>query len=409
MISWNQVAIPEIPLPNKSLSIYSTDKRDLIELPKKNSYQIYVCGITPYDSTHLGHAATYLTFDILIRYLKALGGNINYIQNITDIDDPLLERATRDNVDWRDLALSQIELFRNDMTALRILPPSHYEGAVDAIPDVVKAIQELETKGAVYQIDHDRYFDIKSDPNFGFESHLDRKTMMEIFAERGGDPTRAGKRDPLDALLWLAKRPAEPFWNSPFGEGRPGWHIECAAIALKFAANNGSDYVLDVQGGGSDLIFPHHEMSASQTKVLTGKSLARAFVHAGLIGLDGEKMSKSKGNLLFVSKLIESGISPMAIRWALLKRHYRSDYMWIRNETDLAKEEIAALVRKLNEKEIPATEVLINRIYDAVANDLDTPTALAAINEWVHGNGSGGDAKKLRAVLDALLGIVLPS
>jgi L-cysteine:1D-myo-inositol 2-amino-2-deoxy-alpha-D-glucopyranoside ligase len=409
MHSWPKPPIPHIKNAEIPLSIYSTDKQTFITLPLKNNYQIYVCGITPYDATHLGHAATYLTFDILIRYLKVLGSDVNYIQNITDIDDPLLERANRDNVDWKDLAHSQIELFRSDMTALRILPPTHYEGAVAAIPDVIQSINALDLKDAVYKVEEDLYFEIEKDDDFGYESHLSREEMLQIFAERGGDPSRPGKKDPLDALLWLAQRPNEPFWSSPFGSGRPGWHIECAAIALKFADNLDDEFVLDIQGGGSDLIFPHHEMSASQTKLLTGKHLARAFVHTGLIGLDGEKMSKSKGNLLFVSKLISEGNSSMSIRWALLKRHYRSDYMWMRTEIEEANLELKNLEKKLAGEEIPPTAALIDLIYRAIAEDLNTAKAIQAINDWVSNDGSGGNKEELKETLDALLGILLAS
>jgi len=407
MNSWPTTVYPKVPLAIAPLQIFTTDQQKIISLEKRARYQIYVCGITPYDATHLGHAATYLTFDILIRYLRAQGAEVNYIQNITDIDDPLLERAKRDKVNWKDLALSQIDLFRSDMTALRILPPSHYEGAVNAIPDVVHAIKKLAEHNAVYALDHDIYFPISATTDFGFESKLSRAQMLKIFAERGGDPTREGKRDPLDALLWLSRRPDEPSWPSEFGEGRPGWHIECAAIALKFAENTDSDYVLDIQGGGSDLIFPHHEMSAAQTKVLTGKNLAKAFVHAGLIGLDGEKMSKSKGNLVFVSKLLEEGVSPMAIRWALLQRHYREDYMWQRDETQIAQSELNNLISKLNQDEIPATDHLIEKIYACVGEDLNTPAAIKEINDWVNSKGSGGKRDELVAVLDGLLGIQL--
>jgi L-cysteine:1D-myo-inositol 2-amino-2-deoxy-alpha-D-glucopyranoside ligase len=407
MHSWPSPQIPDIPKATIPLSIFSTDKRSLVTLPIKKNYQIYVCGITPYDATHLGHAATYLSFDILIRYLKTLGAEVNYIQNITDIDDPLLERANRDNVDWKELAQSQIQLFRSDMQALRILPPNHYEGAVAAIPDVIQAINTLESKDAVYKVENDLYFEIGRDLNFGFESHLSKDEMLTIFAERGGDPNRSGKKDPLDALLWLSRRPNEPTWNSPFGNGRPGWHIECAAIALKFAEPSDDEYVLDIQGGGSDLIFPHHEMSASQTKLLTGKKLARAFVHTGLIGLDGEKMSKSKGNLLFISKLISEGSSPIAIRWALLKRQYRSDYMWTRTEIDQAQVEIDHLERKLSATEIPPTAQLIDSIYKNLANDLSTAETIQAINEWVSTEGNGGNKEELVKTLDGLLGILL--
>jgi len=406
MKSWPTVDFPKIPRALLPLKIYSTAAQSVIEIPAKSNYQMYVCGITPYDATHLGHAATYLTFDLVHRYWLSMGAEINYIQNITDIDDPLLERANRDGVDWRELAHSQIELFRSDMHFLRILPPTHYEGAVDAIPDVVTAIEKLAEKNSVYDIELDKYFEVHKDLGFGSESHLPESEMLRIFAERGGDPERAGKRDPLDALLWLANRPGEPAWNSKFGPGRPGWHIECAAIALKYATLN-PDYILDIQGGGQDLIFPHHEMSASQVKIMTGIEFARAYVHAALIGLDGEKMSKSRGNLVFVSKLIQEGISPMAIRWALLKRPYRSEYMWMRTETDQAQIEIDRLTSKLHTKEIPPTTELISTIYDSLANDLNSAAAIQAINSWVEQIGTGGDAESLRNVIDGLLGIAL--
>lgn len=406
MHSWPSVPFPQIPKAEKALQVYSTEAEQLVEIPIKDKYQMYVCGITPYDATHLGHAATYLTFDLINRYWRALGAEVNYIQNITDIDDPLLERANRDGVDWKELAHSQIDLFRSDMELLRVLPPSHYEGAVDAIPDVVEAIKVLNDRGAVYGVDSDKYFEVHKDQNFGSESHMSEAQMLEIFAERGGDPKRAGKKDPLDALLWLAHREGEPAWPSIYGDGRPGWHIECAAIALKFADHSG-EFIIDVQGGGKDLIFPHHEMSASQVKLLTGKSFARAFVHAALIGLDGEKMSKSRGNLVFVSKLIAEGVNPMAIRWALLKRPYCQEYMWLRTETAEAQNEIDALVAKLNSGAIPATATLITDIYNFIADDLKSAEAIAAINAWVASDGTGGDANALRSVIDGLLGIAL--
>lgn len=405
MKSWAAPSLPSIPKASKALRIFSTEAQALVEIPIKDKYQMYVCGITPYDATHLGHAATYLTFDLVVRYWRALGAEVNYIQNITDIDDPLLERANRDGVDWQELAHSQIDLFRSDMEFLRVIPPAHYEGAVEAIPDVVTAIESLATSNAVYEVESDKYFEVHKDVKFGSESHLTKPQMMKIFAERGGDPERVGKRDPLDALLWLAKRPGEPSWDSPFGAGRPGWHIECAAIALKFAQST-ENYVIDIQGGGQDLIFPHHEMSASQVRILTGKEFAQAYVHAALIGLDGEKMSKSRGNLVFVSELIKQGVDPMAIRWALLKRPYRSEYMWQRTETKEAELELANLKNKLK-GEIPPTSELISKIYDLLANDLNSAAAIAAINEWVGRYGSGGDGDELTRVIDGLLGISL--
>ena len=408
MHSWSAVPVSKVPLKPLPLRVYSTKAQDLVSIPIKDRYQMYVCGITPYDATHLGHAATYLTFDLVNRFWRASGSKVNYIQNITDIDDPLLERANRDGVDWRELAHAQIDLFRSDMEALRVLPPEHYEGAVDAIPDVIAAIKKLFAAGAVYKVDNDEYFEVHKDLEFGSESHLKSTEMLEIFAERGGDPDRAGKRDPLDALLWLAERSGEPSWPSDLGAGRPGWHIECAAIALKFANQTGTT-IIDIQGGGSDLIFPHHEMSASQVRVLTGKEFAAAYVHAGLIGLDGEKMSKSKGNLVFVSKLISEGVDPMVIRWALLKRHYREDYMWLRTEINVAKLELDTLKRALQRTYVPPTEDLVLAIYEALADDLDSPRAISLINEWAGREEDGGDTSQLRRALDSLLGIVLPS
>ena len=218
-----------------------------------------------------------------------------------------------------------------------------------------------------------------------------------LFRSRGGDPNRSGKRDPLDPLLWLAERVGEPSWTSDLGAGRPGWHIECAAIALKFADHSGNT-IIDIQGGGSDLIFPHHEMSASQVRLLTGKEFSLAYVHAGLIGLDGEKMSKSRGNLIFISKLISEGVDPMVIRWALLKRHYREDYMWLRSEIDIAKNEFEALTLSVQKSSIPLTGDLVKKIYQSMANDLDSPRAIASINQWVKSEGSGGDVTELSEI-----------
>lgn len=407
MNSWSSVDIPTIKKPTTPLKVYSTQTQALVELPIKSFYQMYVCGITPYDATHLGHAATYLTFDIVHRYWRALGSRVNYIQNITDIDDPLLERAKRDGVDWRELAHSQIDLFRSDMEALRILPPTFYEGAVEAIPDVIKAIKVLDLRESVYDVNADKYFEVHRDAEFGTQSHLSEAEMLAIFAERGGDPQRVGKRDPLDALLWLQKREGEPAWPSEFGEGRPGWHIECAAIALKFVEDQNEAHILDIQGGGKDLIFPHHEMSASQVRLMTGKPFAKAYVHAALIGLDGEKMSKSKGNLVFVSQLLKDGVPAMAIRWALLKRPYDLEYMWTREEPLSATKELDLLRKKLARDSIPATENLIQGIFSAISNNLQTAEAIKMINEWVATEGSGGDKTRLTDVLDALLGITL--
>ena len=413
MKSWNEVETPSIDssisFPTLNLTNSASGKKESIG--RKQLYRMYVCGITPYDATHLGHAATYLTFDLINRYLTASGSEVRYVQNITDIDDPLLERAKRDGVDWTDLAHQQIDLFRSDMINLRVIPPAHYIGAVDAIPLVTDAIEKLSSRDSIYSVEQDLYFKVHADDQFGQRSHLSQEKMMEIFAERGGDPTRVGKIDPLDCLVWMSQRPNEPGWPSPFGTGRPGWHIECTAIAIKYLEPSPSEEALiDIQGGGSDLIFPHHEMCAAQAQILTGKPLASTYVHAGMIGLDGEKMSKSKGNLVFVSKLVAAGRDPMAIRWALMKDHYRQDRMWTDELLVAAESELIALRSCLAQNDVAPTSDLIEKIVDALSDDLNTKGVISVLNTWVERTQSGdtgGDAQSLVGALDALLGIKL--
>ena len=413
MKSWNEVETPSIDsstsFPTLNLTNSASGKKESIG--RKQLYRMYVCGITPYDATHLGHAATYLTFDLINRYLTASGSEVRYVQNITDIDDPLLERAKRDGVDWTDLAHQQIDLFRSDMINLRVIPPAHYIGAVEAIPLVTDAIEKLSSKDSIYSVERDLYFKVHADAQFGQRSHLSQEKMMEIFAERGGDPTRVGKIDPLDCLVWMSQRPNEPGWPSPFGTGRPGWHIECTAIAIKYLEPSPSEEALiDIQGGGSDLIFPHHEMCAAQAQILTGKPLASTYVHAGMIGLDGEKMSKSKGNLVFVSKLVAAGRDPMAIRWALMKDHYRQDRMWTDELLVAAESELIALRSCLAQDDVAPTSDLIEKIVDALSDDLNTKGVISVLNTWVErtqAGDTGGDAQSLVGALDALLGIKL--
>ena len=411
MKSWAPVEIPRLNdslnLPPISLTNSKTLKKEVVA--KKDVYRMYVCGITPYDATHLGHAATYLTFDLINRYLRASGSQVLYVQNITDIDDPLLERAIRDNVNWEDLATSQIDLFRDDMQNLRVIPPAHYIGAVEAIDLVSESVTALQAAGSIYAIEQDLFFKNYSSPQFGSLSHLDKETMKEIFSQRGGNPTLAGKIDPLDCLVWMAKREHEPGWPSVHGVGRPGWHIECTAIALKYLSPLESDETcIDIQGGGSDLIFPHHEMCASQAQVLTSKELAATYVHAAMIGLDGEKMSKSKGNLVFVSKLINSGTDPMVIRFALMSEHYRLDRMWTDELLADATARVAKIRQAVASSHSAPTTPLIEKIILALSNDLDTPTVLAELDKWASETlqaSGGGDSKELSSALDTLLGL----
>lgn len=411
MKSWAEIEITALALkiPEISLTNSHTGVKEVIA--KKDIYRMYVCGITPYDATHLGHAATYLTFDLINRFLRAQGGDVRYVQNITDIDDPLLDRAKRDSIDWHDLAESQIELFRGDMVDLGIIPPAHYIGAVEAIPLVIGTIEKMSASGAIYQVEKDFYFKNHSDSTFGSLSHLDNAGMRSIFAERGGDPDRAGKIDPIDCLVWLAQRPGEPGWESPLGVGRPGWHIECTAIALAYLVPDPSEVdLIDIQGGGSDLIFPHHEMCRAQARVLTKKELARTYVHAGMIGLDGEKMSKSKGNLVFVSQLIAEGVDPMALRYALMSVHYRNDRMWSDEILQRSQQMVQKLRLALACPQVSETQQVAQEIIGALADDLDTPRAFIAIEDWIEktlAGASGGDSSEFKTVLGTLLGLAL--
>lgn len=391
------------------LSLFNTASGSVEAVEKKELYRLYVCGITPYDATHLGHASTYVAFDLINRYLRFTGATVRFVENVTDIDDPLLERAQRDQVDWQDLAHSQIELFRGDMVALRVLPPDHYIGVVEAMDEIISSILALQSKGALYSVDDDLYFRVRLDPDFLKRSHISLETALSFFSERGGDPNRGGKEDPLDALVWRAQREGEPGWPSPFGIGRPGWHIECSAIALHFLNPDSHDeFAIDIQGGGSDLIFPHHDMSAAQGVIATGQKFARFFLHAGMIGLDGQKMSKSLGNLLFVSRLIDGGVDPMAIRIALMGHHYRSDHMWGASEIDEATALADRLRLNLSRVEVAPTSSVIELIVAALSQDLDTPRALAALKAWCDGCDAGyvgGSPGELSRVLDDLLGL----
>jgi L-cysteine:1D-myo-inositol 2-amino-2-deoxy-alpha-D-glucopyranoside ligase len=374
---------------------------------------MYVCGITPYDATHIGHANTYLAFDLLNRVWRDRGLEVNYVQNVTDIDDPLLERAAETGIDWATLAEQQTQLFAEDMAALNVLPPRHYVGAVESMPLIVDLIEQLQSRQAVYPVDdrefEDLYFAQASDSQFGSLSHLSEDEAIAFFAERGGDPERRGKKAPLDCLVWRHARVGEPRWQSALGAGRPGWHIECTAIALDRLGA-----AFDVQAGGSDLIFPHHEMSAAHGRVATDQPFAQAYLHSGMVGLDGEKMSKSKSNLVFVSALRAAGVDPMAIRLALLAHHYRDDWEW-RDELLVSAQDRLDRWREAVRLDagLNADEVLV-QMRAALAHDLDAPSALAAVDAWA-GASTAIDSDDTEApalvsrACEALLGVGLSS
>lgn len=411
MRAWSAPDVPALPTPGPVVRIHDTASGELVETHPTGGARLYVCGITPYDATHMGHAATYVGFDLLNRAWRSAGLDVTYVQNVTDVDDPLLERANKVKVDWVALAERETELFRQDMRALRVLPPEHYIGAVESIPLVIAYIERLQAKGAVYELEGDLYFRVASDATFGTVSSMSREEMLTTFAERGGDPERVGKEDALDSLVWLAERPGEPSWESPWGKGRPGWHIECTAIAQEYLGGN-----FDVQGGGSDLVFPHHEMCASTAAVASDAPFATHYGHAGMVAYDGEKMSKSKGNLVFVSQLRNSDVDPMAIRLVLLRHHYRADWEWLDTELFDCVDVLERWRKALSLGAGAPAAPVVAEVLAALADDLDAPRAVAAIDAWAAATlGTAGladtsddeAAQTIHRLLDAALGLSL--
>jgi L-cysteine:1D-myo-inositol 2-amino-2-deoxy-alpha-D-glucopyranoside ligase len=443
MDAWRAAEVPVLPGRGVEPRLRNTATGELTVAATGHTASLYACGITPYDATHMGHAATFTAWDLLIRAWLDAGHDVIYTQNVTDVDDPLLERAERDGEDWRELALRETELYRRDMEALRVLPPTYLIGAVEALPVIDRFAERLAARGALYDLDGDVYFARGTDALFGSlagpatPSGLSVAQMSELSAERGGDPDRPGKKDPLDVLVWRAERPGEPAWESRFGPGRPGWHVECAAIAAEYLG-----VTFDVQAGGSDLVFPHHELSASHARVACGSQspgdhvFARLYAHAGLVAYQGAKMSKSLGNLVFVSRLRESGVDPMVIRLTLLAHHYRSDWEWTDAvladaharlsrwriatspaspaETPAAQPAAATSATATASPDIPAAAAVLQQVRERLADDLDAPGALAAIDAWADavlsappGSVTPEDADLIRATADSLLGIAL--
>jgi L-cysteine:1D-myo-inositol 2-amino-2-deoxy-alpha-D-glucopyranoside ligase len=406
--SWSVPAPAKIAGLAPALSLMDTGTGTIRATDPQGAARMYVCGITPYDATHMGHAATYVAFDMVQRVWRDGGHPVLYVQNVTDIDDPLLERAVALGEDWQSIAERETALFREDMAALNVLPPDHYIGAVEAIPSVAGYVQSLQERGVVYAVDEDLYFSVGSDPAFGSVAHLDEQEMIRVFAERGGDPDRPGKRHPLDCLLWQAARPQEPSWDTALGHGRPGWHIECTAIALDYLGMG-----IDVQGGGSDLVFPHHEMGASEAQVIRDEyPYAKHYVHSGMVGWQGHKMSKSRGNLVFVSVLRHEGHDPMAIRLSLLAHHYRSNWAWtphgLQGATDRLGLWRSAVACTSGDSAAPAIE----RIREHLTNDLQSAAALDVMDAWsvkaLTGTGTDAEAPaQMAAMCDSLLGVRL--
>jgi L-cysteine:1D-myo-inositol 2-amino-2-deoxy-alpha-D-glucopyranoside ligase len=413
--AWNRPEIPTLPGLSSAPCLYDTATRGLVEAHTGDTARIYVCGITPYDATHMGHAATYLAYDTLQRVWLDAGLEVHFAQNVTDIDDPLLERAAATGVDWQELAASQVDLFRRDMEALSILPPEDYVAVTEVLDEIAEAVRRMLAAGVAYEVPtpessagSDIYFDSALAARAGLWtlgeiSNLDPVTMEQLFRERGGDPDREGKRDILDPLLWRAARDGEPSWESSVGAGRPGWHIECSVIALM---ELGRDFT--VQGGGSDLIFPHHEMSAGHAAALSGHPLARVYSHTGMVAYQGEKMSKSLGNLVLVSKLVAAGVDARAIRLTLLAHHYRSDWEWTDEALETAEDRLATWGARLSGNAETGTQSALEvlaAVREALRIDLDTPKALAVIDSAVALGVD--DSALLHRAVSALLGVEL--
>lgn len=429
MRAWQEPSIPQLPGRAPLPKIFDTASGQLEELELEKEASLYVCGITPYDATHMGHAATYLAFDLLNRAWRDAGVPVRFAQNVTDVDDPLLERAQATGVDWQELAQDQIDLFRTDMEALQVIPPNHYVSVVDSVPQVAQAVEKLLEAGLAYRVpgfvdaqgqqqpDGDIYFDLDAASALGAQSeqgwqlgqvaHYSLEEMLEISAQRGGDPQRQGKKNPLDPLLWRVERDGEPAWESPVGRGRPGWHIECSVISQTYL---GAPF--SVQGGGSDLIFPHHDLGASHSFALSGQPMARHYMHTGMVGLDGEKMSKSLGNLVLVSNLRKGGVEPVAIRLAILANHYADDWFWedalleqAQQRLELYRSALAAAAGEPDE----ASLALLEQVRQLLAQNLNSPAALDAVDAWAQGvleeGGSGGQLVK--DLLLARLGLAL--
>jgi L-cysteine:1D-myo-inositol 2-amino-2-deoxy-alpha-D-glucopyranoside ligase len=369
--------------------------------------RIYVCGVTPYDTTHLGHAFTYVSFDTLIRYLEFLGYTVNYVQNVTDIDDDVLRKARELGMAWDTLGKRETERFLNDMDALNVRRPNVYARATAEIPAMLEIIQTLLAQGIAYENQGNVYYSVKRDPGFGIMARAiglnDYQSMLTIANERGNFPDDPHKKDPLDFVLWQAQAPGEPAWPSPWGPGRPGWHIECSAMSLRYLGEQ-----LDIHGGGADLAFPHHTCEIAQSEHFTGKApFSRFWMHTGMVHQDGEKMSKSLGNLTLVSNLLKD-YSADAIRVVLLQHHYRYPWECFAGDLQVATETVALFqqIRSLVGNASNGEDTMLRDLFKAAMdNDLNTPQAVFLLRQAAetvvanHDLNTGSEILKLTRVL----------
>jgi len=375
------------------MKLYDTAKQEIVEFVPNPTVLMYTCGITPYDATHLGHAFTFISYDVLQRRLIDKGHQVKCVRNVTDVDDPLFAKARELGVHYLDLAAGEEARFESDMTALNALPVHSTPRASSAIPDIRGFIGMVIDRGFAYESGGSVYFNVEKFPQFGSVSHYSRETMIALARERGGNVDDPHKRNPLDFVLWHPSASDEPSWDTMWGAGRPGWHIECSALALRELGTT-----IDLHGGVSDLIFPHHECERAQSEAATGQPFVKHWMHVAMVSMDGHKMSKSRGNLVFVDKL-RAQHDPMAIRLGLIEHHYRTEWEWddglmARNEVRLSKWKSAAQVGNSH-----GDEGLLAEVRSALDNDLDTPTAVALVDVAASKGLAVGDSARLLGVV----------
>jgi L-cysteine:1D-myo-inositol 2-amino-2-deoxy-alpha-D-glucopyranoside ligase len=375
------------------MKLYDTAKQETVEFVPNPTVLMYTCGITPYDATHLGHAFTFISYDVLQRRLVDMGHQVKCVRNVTDVDDPLFAKARELGVHYLDLAAGEEARFESDMTALNALPVHSTPRASSAIPDIRGFIGMVIDRGFAYESGGSVYFDVEKFPQFGSVSHYSRETMIALARERGGNVDDPHKRNPLDFVLWHPSASDEPSWDTMWGAGRPGWHIECSALALRELGTT-----IDLHGGGSDLIFPHHECERAQSEAATGQPFVKHWMHVAMVSMDGHKMSKSRGNLVFVDKL-RTQHDPMAIRLGLIEHHYRTEWEWddglmARNEARLSNWKSVAHVGSSH-----GDIGLLADVRSALDNDLDTPTAVALVDAAASKGLAVGDSARLLGVV----------
>jgi L-cysteine:1D-myo-inositol 2-amino-2-deoxy-alpha-D-glucopyranoside ligase len=377
------------------VQLYDTSRQAVVPFEPAggpgSTVTMYTCGITPYDAAHLGHAATYMAYDVLQRRLVDLGYRPRLVRNVTDVDDDILRKARELGVHYLDLAAEEMARFGADMGALGLLPAASEPRATSAIADILARVGTLLERGHAYRSGGAVYFDVSSWPGFGEVSHYDRALMLELARERGGNPDDPDKRDPLDFVLWQPSAPDEPSWASLWGPGRPGWHIECSALVTRELGTT-----IDLHGGGSDLVFPHHECESALSVAATGQPFVRHWAHTGMVLYEGTKMSKSLGNLVFVRDLLKEH-EPAVVRLVLLANHYRSDWSFDATLLDLAEERLARWRSAAGQ----GGGEVVDQVRAALDDDLDAPGALKAIDAAVDGGGGAV------AEAAALLGVVL--